>query len=167
MLDQAAIRRLVQRVENGLEEVVGFFQLIPKHLVVLRKLKGFEVQLLDDLKAQRIEARKQPATAGGFLVGHLARFQLDGKNHGVVDGFLLVFRRGGKTAFNNGFLRNLIGTVCGKCGAKTAQHAFRNVGIHEENALLSDLHAYDTTKESMVQFPLQKFPAFRQKGAAQ
>ena len=74
MLDQAAIRRLIERIQDGLQEIIGFFQLIPEHLVILRKLEGLEVQLFHDFKAKRIESGKQPAAAGRLLIGHIARF---------------------------------------------------------------------------------------------
>ena len=75
---QAATDGLVQRIEDALKEVVGFFQLIPEEEVGLRELKSLEVILLHHLIAQGVEGGEHPAAAALLLVADLALFETDG-----------------------------------------------------------------------------------------
>ena len=89
---QTAIGGLVQRVEDALEEVVGFFQLIPEKEVGLRELKGLEVILLHHLIAQGVEGCKHPAAAALLLI---CNFTLLKRNRVGVTAFTLchwIFR---------------------------------------------------------------------------
>ena len=65
-----AVHGLLVGVDNGLEEEVGFLELVVEEEVGLRELEvGGEVVLANGFVAQHVHAGEHPAAAGGFLVG--------------------------------------------------------------------------------------------------
>jgi len=76
-VDQPAVRRFVQRLQNGLEKVIGLLELVPKgqvglaDLEVLAQFHGFNGD-----GAQRVATREEPATPAGLLRGRLVLGQV-------------------------------------------------------------------------------------------
>ena len=80
---EAAGQRLVERVEDVLEEPVALLDLVEEQGVGLRELEGLEVVAVDDAGAHGVEAREHPAAARALLVAALALADLDVKGAGV------------------------------------------------------------------------------------
>ena len=70
----AVVLGQVERLHDGIEEVVGLFQLIVIGDEVLGKLEEFHVHLLRRDFAEQVQRGEQPAAAAGFLVGYLHGF---------------------------------------------------------------------------------------------
>ena len=73
------VERQVLRVDDRLEEEVGFLQLVIEEEIVLRKGESVQIVLLDHLGAEHVQSGEEPAAAGGFLVGASLGFYDVGK----------------------------------------------------------------------------------------
>ena len=127
---QTAIGGLVQRVEDALEEVVGFFQLIPEKEVGLRELKGLEVVLLHHLIAQGVEGRKHPAAAALLLVADLALLQADGVFMDILLHSLAADGGSQQAVVRHGVHGHAVGALGAEIGVKGCDLFFCNFLRH-------------------------------------
>ena len=102
------LERFLPRVDNRLQEKVRLFQLVVEEAVVLAELEVTQVETVDGGGAKNVQAGKQPAAAGLFLVGtslgldHVAEMRINhhaalcvlGQHrqrsivHGIAEGFV-------------------------------------------------------------------------------
>ena len=77
MRNQPAAAGLLQRLQNAFQKVIRLLQLIIKQRIVLRQLKGLQIQVFHHLKPQAVERGEHPAAAALLLIGDLSLFQAD------------------------------------------------------------------------------------------
>ena len=133
--NQAALGRLVERFQNALQEVVGFFQFIIKEGVALGKLEGIEIELFHHREAQAVERGEHPAASALFLIGNLALFEADRKLMDVLARDLVILRAGvdavsGDRVHGDGVDRILVEGLL-----KLAEIFHRNIGVHNQSLL--------------------------------
>ena len=109
--NEPTVERLVERVENVLEEPVALLEFVPKERVGLAELKGLEVVALDDAVAHGVEAGKHPAAAGAPLVAALALLDLDVKRERVGGHALRHARSGADARGGHGVFGDGVGAV--------------------------------------------------------
>ena len=125
--------RKVLRVDDALQEQVGLLQLVPEEVVVLGKDDRAHVVLVDHLGADDVEAREQPAAAGGELVraalglhhvgeagvhGDVVRIQGQGVDRGGVEGVAEGFVRSRPFISLGDFGKDAFGESAGVLGAQ-------------------------------------------------
>ena len=65
--DQATVGRFVARGDDAFEKVVGLFQLVPEHHIVLRQFELLDVEVLHGLDAKHIQPSEEPAAPTTLL----------------------------------------------------------------------------------------------------
>ena len=78
-LHHAVIHRLCARVDDALQEQVGFFQLVVEKAVVGRETEFAQLETGYHFGAHHVEPCKKPASAGGLLVCNAFRFYFVGE----------------------------------------------------------------------------------------
>ena len=65
--------------KDGFQDVVGPFQLIPEHQIVLAELEILDLEQVAGFGAEQVEAGEHPAAAGAGLVGNFPVVEEGGK----------------------------------------------------------------------------------------
>ena len=134
MGNQAALGRLVERFQNALQEVVGFFQFIIKEGVALGKLEGIEIELFHHREAQAVERGEHPAASALFLIGNLALFEADRKLMHVLARDLVILRAGVDAVSGDRVHGDSVDRVLVESLFKLAEIFHRNIGVHNHHS---------------------------------
>jgi hypothetical protein len=114
--NETAVARIVEGIEDVLEEPVGFLELVPVQRISLAELEGLQVEFLDCADAHRVEAGEHPAAARALLVGAVALLDLDVEHSGVARHLFGHARGGADAVAGHRVLGHDVGAIGGEGG---------------------------------------------------
>jgi hypothetical protein len=135
--DGAIVEVPVRGLDHRLEEVIGAFELVPEHRVVLRELEVLEPGLSHDADAQQVQPGEQPAAAALLLVRDLPVIQrrrqrvVDAGDDLPVDGDVVDGHPG------HGILGEPVGRVGREVLAQSFQISSSECSVHPNHPFAS------------------------------
>ena len=119
------------RVDDALQEEVGFLQLVPEEGVYLRELEGAESVPGQGLGAHHVQPREEPAAPGGLLVGDALGVDADGEVRVHLLQVVLVQGEGADAVVAYGVAQSPVGGRALVALADLFQHVGRDAAFFQ------------------------------------